>query len=240
MNIRQSSTAAKRLSGIVALALTTGCASIQSEAVRDLITTQGKHISAAKGEASAFVDETRKRTASYRNSLASMDEAFKAVQANEARQALIFSSNQNVSTKTGVDANAAAYMIAALYFADYAGLQKEVKDQFEVDFKALEDLSGRIRGSWTSLEKLHAEIEKYSKQSAIASVDPAFISALLQQTRIDSQDIDRVINASKHVNDVLSKASQIRVTQGQTLDRSEKTLNDLIDLLDRVKKTPAK
>jgi hypothetical protein len=217
-----------------------GCASIQSESVRGLIDFQGKHIRSASDKADDLTKQTKERTDNYRSAVKDLNQALRSVQQDEAKQTLIFSANQNISTKTGVDANAAAYVVAALYFAEYAGLQKEVTDQFESDFKALESLAVKVKQSWVSLLALHVEIENYAKQSGLAGVDPNFISALLNQTKIDSEDIDRVIKSSKQVNALLSKASQLKVLSSDAADRDKKVINDVIDLLDRIKKTPAK
>lgn len=226
--------------GVGILLLLCGCASIQSGAVRNLVTIQSEHVKGANDYAATLVTQTNERTDAYRKAVADLNAAFQNVQQNEAKQALIFSSNQNISTKSGVDAEAAAYMVGALYFADYAGLQTDVKAQFEADFKALETLSRKNRESWASLLKLQTELDKYSKQTGLANVDASFVSALLEQTHIDMEDIDRAIKASKQVNSVLSRAAQLKPLQGQGLERDQATVNDLIDLLGRIKAAPSK
>src|SRR5262249_60126296 len=99
----------------------------------------GREISAGEGEKRAgetdamkgFRTETDERVKALKKAQADLDLALKQQQASEHVHALIFSANQNLSTKSGVDAHAVAYMIGQIYLSEHIGLEQKVRDQFE-------------------------------------------------------------------------------------------------------------
>ena len=86
-----------------------GCASIHSDAVRGLIDIESKKIQEASDKSKDFVTQTDERSNDYQSGLAALDESAKQIHMQEALWSLVFSSNQNVESKSGIDALAVAY-----------------------------------------------------------------------------------------------------------------------------------
>ena len=55
---------------------------------------------------------------------------------------------------------------------DVQGLEKAVWNQFEADFCGLRDTANALNDSWKHTATLHARVNRFAKQSALASVDP--------------------------------------------------------------------
>jgi hypothetical protein len=213
-----------------------GCASIHSDSVRSLIDIEAAKIQEASAKSKEFVGQTDERNKAYQNSLAALDESAKQIHTQEALWSLVFSSNQNVESKAGIDALAVAYLGGVIYLDGRAGLDQAVRDQFAADFTALSDLSKKISDSWSSLADLQAKIQAYSKQTAIASVDPQFVAALLKQGKVDTAEIDKVLSRSKQFNEGLQAFAKTGLLQGTVLQREQQGVGDFIDLLNNVKK----
>lgn len=212
----------------------TGCASIHSEAVRTLIEIEHKKVSDTKVKAKAFREQTDARVSSLETAVDRFDSSLQNLKKEEAKHALVFSSNQNLSTKRGVDAHAVAYLIGRIYVSDQLGLEQQVKDQFTADFAALKKLSKDIDESWTAIEELQGKVLEYSKRSGIASIDPEFVKAVLEEASIDTSSLDEVIKRSKKVNVVLKES--FGTTGGQqTSAPATRTLEDVIDFLEKIR-----
>jgi len=213
-----------------------GCSSIHSASVQSLIDRESEKIKQATEKSKDFATQTEERKKDYQQAISDLDQSAQILHTQEALFSLIFSSHQNVESKSGIDALAVAYLAGVLYLDDQAGLDKAVKDQFAADFAALTDLSKKIADSWNSIGQLQAKVQSYSKQSAIASVDPEFVAALLKQGKVDTSEIDRVLSRSKQLNDGLQQLGKIKALNGSALERGQQSTTDLIDLLNNVKK----
>lgn len=217
--------------------LTTGCAAIQSSAVESLIEKQGQKIETAKKNAGQFKKQNQSRRSAYMKSLADLNTALEQVQTFESLVALIFSSNQNLEGKRGIDAQAVTYLAGTLYWAKQAGLEQEVRDQFEADFAGLDRLAASIESSWVTLDTLNQNLEAYSKKSGfVRNVDPAFFAALFRQTKTDVEGIGTLLKKSQEVNDALKKAARFKpLSSGTSAQAHQQFVSELIDLLERVK-----
>src|SRR5262249_9767711 len=94
-----------------ALLTTAAGSAVPRGAVRQLIAVEGEKIDGATAEMKKFRDATAQRVDALKKAQASLDKSLKQLQASEHVHALIFSSNQNLTTKSGVDAHAVTYMI---------------------------------------------------------------------------------------------------------------------------------
>ncbi len=221
---------------VISLITLAGCTSIHSAAVQELIAIEGRKIDAATAAARQFKEETAKRIEAMKSARADLDAGLKRQRASEHVHTLIFSSNQNVASKAGIDAYAIAYLIGQIYLADGVGLEKRVMDQFDRDFDALAELGTRIDASWASLKKIHAGIAEYSAKSALASVDPALVSAVIEQIPSASEKAETALKAARGLNEVLDRVVMVPALRMGTLDQTRSLTIDLIDLLERVKK----
>src|SRR6266700_3680894 len=141
---------------------TLGCSSIHSKSVRSLITIETAKIEAANQSAASFIKSRQARAQAMTNSLTSLEAAMKGQNTSEMVHALVFSSNQNIASKTGTDAHAVTYLIGKLYLDEQVGLQKEINDQFLADIAAMEQQAVLIQNSWASLKDLNAKVEAFS------------------------------------------------------------------------------
>jgi hypothetical protein len=221
---------------VAAVMTTAACSAVHSDAVRELITLEGQKITGATTEMKKFRAETDERVKALRAAQASLDTALRQQQASEHVHALIFSSNQNLSTKSGVDAHAVTYMIGQIYLSEHIGLEKKVRDQFEEDYRTLTTLTERLATSWQSIQKLHGEVEAFAKKSALASVDAGLLKAVAEQAPGASQQLDAALKQARRVNDVVDKVIGGRVRGGETAQQVRSVTQDLIDLVERVKK----
>src|SRR5579859_4395160 len=88
---------------------TSGCSSIHSKAVRSLIEIQTAKINTANDSAAKLIKSTQLRAQAMTNSLDALNDAMKQQNTSEMVHALVFSANQNVTSKKGVDAHAVTY-----------------------------------------------------------------------------------------------------------------------------------
>lgn len=213
-----------------------GCNSIHSDAVRDLLHQEGMKIDAAQTNIDLFQKETEARIKFLEKARSSLHESFKALQAQEAKHQFVLSSYRNVASKKGEAAYAAAYLVGQMYLADYQGLEKAVWDQFEEDFCGLRDAANALNDSWKQAAALHAQLRRYAGRSALASVDPEFVSALIEQAPGQSDRIMEIVNHSRTVNDALEEVVGSGIVRMRTLQRAQGFTADLVNLLDNLNK----
>ncbi len=213
-----------------------GCHSIHSGAVRDLIQLEGSKIDAAQTNIDLFQKETEARIKFLEQARSSLHESFKSLQMQEAKHQFVLASFRNITTKKGDAAYAAAYLVGQIYMADYQGLEKAVWDQFEEDFCALRDTANALNESWKNTASLHAQLKTFANKSALASVDPEFVTALMGQAPRQSDRIMDILNNSRTVNDALEEVVGARILRARGLQRAQTFTADLVDLLDRLKK----
>ena len=226
-----------RVLTIFSLLLTAaGCHSIHSNSVRDLIQLEGTKIDAAQTNIDVFQKETEARIKFLEQARASLHESFKSLQIQETKHRFVLASFRNVTNKKGEAANAAAYLISLIYMADAQGLEKAVWDQFEEDFCGLRDTANALNDSWKQTAALHAQVQRFAKQSALASVDPEFVASILDQDPGRSEQIMGILNHSRTVNDALEEVVGARLLRIGGLDRAQNFTADLVELLDRLKK----
>ncbi|MDP9132557.1 MAG: hypothetical protein M3M98_05415 [Nitrospirota bacterium] len=214
----------------------TGCHSIHSSAVRDLIQLEGTKIDAAQTNIDLFQKETEARIKFLEQARRSLHESFKALQVQEAKHRFVLASFRNVTNKKGDSAYAAAYLMSLIYMADAQGLEKAVWDQFEEDFCGLRDTANALNDSWKQTATLHAQMQRFAKQSALASVDPEFVASILDQAPGRSEQIMGILNHSRTVNDALEEIVGARILRVDGLARAQTFTADLVELLDRLKK----
>lgn len=213
-----------------------GCHSIHSDAVRELIHLEGTKIDAAQTNIDLFQKETEARIKFLEEARSSLRDSFKSLQMQEAKHHVVLSSYRNVATKKGVDAHAAAYLVGQVYLADNQELEKAVWDQFEEDFCGLRDAANALNDSWKHTAAVHAQLKRYADKSALASVDPEFVAALIDQAPGQSDRIMEIVNHSRTVNDALEEVAGARIIRMRALDRAQTFTADLVDLLDKLKK----
>lgn len=221
---------------LMLLLVATGCHSIHSSSVRDLIQLEGTRIDAAQTNIDLFQTETEARIKFLEQARSSLHESFKSLQIQEAKHRFVLASFRNVTNKKGDAANAAAYLISLIYMTDVQGMEKAVWDQFEEDFCGLRDTANALNDSWKHTATLHAQIQRFAKQSALASVDPEFVASILDQSPRRSEQLMGILNHSRTVNDALEEVVGARILRIGGLARAQNFTADLVELLDRLKK----
>ena len=216
-----------------------GCHSIHSDAVRDLIHLEGTKIDAAQTNIDLFQKETEARIKFLEQARSSLHESFKLLQMQDAKHQFILSSYRNIATKKGEAAYSAAYLVGQIYMADYQGLEKAVWDQFEEDFCGLRDTANALNDSWKQAGTLHAQLKRYANKSALAAMDPEFVSALIEQAPGQSDRIMEIVNHSRTVNDALEEVTGSGIIRMRAMERAHTFTADLVDLLDKLKKEDA-
>lgn len=220
---------------VTLLVAQTGCQAIQSSAVRDLIKREGEKIDAAQTNIHQYHVDTQKRIEYLKSSIADLNTSIKMIQASEAKHTLIVASHQNLLSKKGVDAWSVSYLIGKTYMAEYQGLEQVVMKQFDEDFCALLDAVNRVEDSWGHLAGVHTQIERYSKKSFLASLDPELVGALVERVPGGSERLAQVLHNSRTVNDALQEALTYQFLKTRTLERTRSLTVDLLELLERVK-----
>src|ERR1041385_5091994 len=185
--------AAKSCALLLPVLGTMGCSSVHSKAVRNLIGTEGAKLEIANQTATDFISATKARTGDMKHAVDDLNDAIKQQNTSEMVHALIFSSNQNISSKSNVDAHAVTYLLGKLYLTEQAGLQQEVNAQFQADITALQQQAVRIQQSWASLQSLHQKVKDFANKSALASVDADFLAALAGEIPGASSDLETVL-----------------------------------------------
>lgn len=213
-----------------------GCHSIHSDAVRELLQKEGAKIDAAQTNIDLFQKETEARIKFLEQARSSLHESFKALQAQEAKHHFVLSSYRNIEGKKGEAAYAAGYLVGQMYLVESQGLEKAVWDQFEEDFCGLRETANALNDSWKRIATLQAQLKRYADKSALASIDPEFVSALIDQAPGQSERIIEVLNHSRAVNDALEEVTGSGILRTRTLERTRTFTADLVDLLDKLKK----
>jgi hypothetical protein len=224
------------LSMVMLFLVATGCHSIHSSSVRELIQLEGTKIDAAQTNIDLFQKETEARIKFLEQARASLHESFKSLQTLEAKHRFVLASFRNVTNKKGDAAYAAAYLVSLIYMTDMQGLEKAVWDQFEEDFCGLRDTANALNDSWKHTATLHAQIQRFAKQTALASVDPEFVASVLDQAPGRTEQIMGILNHSRTVNDALEEVVGARILRIGGLARAQNFTADLVELLDRLKK----
>jgi hypothetical protein len=217
------------------LASAVGCNSIHSGAVRDLLQAEGAKIDAAQTNIDLFQKETEARIKFLEQARSSLNESFKSLQMQEAKHQSVLGSFRNITTKKGEAAFAAAYLVGQIYMADF-GMEKAVWNQFEEDFCGLRDTANALNDSWKRTGALHAQMNTFANKSALGSVDPEFVAALIGQAPGQSGRIMEILDHSRTVNDALEEVVGARILRVRALERAHTFTNDLVDLLDKLKK----
>jgi hypothetical protein len=197
---------------------------------------EGTKIDAAQTNIDLFQKETETRIKFLEQARSSLHESFKALQAQEAKHQFVLSSYRNVASKKGEAAYAAAYLVGQMYLADYQGLEKALWDQFEEDFCGLRDTANALNKSWKYVAAIHAQLKRYAEKSDLASVDPEFVSALIEQAPGQSDRILEIVNHSRTVNDALEEVVGSGIVRMRALQRAQGFTADLVNLLDNLKK----
>lgn len=213
-----------------------GCHSIHSDAVRDLIQLEGGKIDAAQTNIDVFQKETEERIKNLEQARSFLHESFKQLQMLEAKQQFVLSSYRKIANKKGEAAYAASYLVALLYLADSHGVEKMVWDQFEEDFCGLRDTAQALNTSWKQVGAIHVQLKQFANKSALASVDPEFLSALVDQAPAQSGRIVEILNNSRTVNDALEEVTGSGIIRMRALERTHTLTADLVELLDKLKK----
>jgi hypothetical protein len=221
--------------GLVLMSLV-GCNSIRSDAVRDLLQKEGTKIDAAQTNIDLFQKETEERIKLLEKARDELNIGFKSLRTQEAKHQFVLSSYRNIATKKGEAAYAAAYLVSQIYLTDYQGLEKAVWEQFEEDFCGLRDTANALNDSWKHTAALHAQLKQYANKSGVASVDPEFVAALIDQAPGQSDRIMEIVNHSRTVNDALEEVVGARIVRIGALQRAHTFTADLVDLLDKLKK----
>src|SRR6185436_7408484 len=93
------------------------CAAINSRSVDKLVEIESRTVESAVKNAETFKKDTSTRVKAYQSALKSLDQAISKQDEIDSTHALIFTSPNHFRGKQGVDAHAAAYMVAEIYLA---------------------------------------------------------------------------------------------------------------------------
>lgn len=212
-----------------------GCHSIHSDAIRDLIQVEGTKIDAAQTNIDLFQKETEARIKFLEQARSSLHESFKSLQLQEAKHQSVLASFRHITTKKGDAAYATAYLVGQIYLADF-GMEKAVWNQFEEDYCGLRDTANALNDSWKHTGALHTQLKTFSNKTALGSIDPEFVAALIGQAPRQSDRILDILDHSRTVNDALEEVVGARILRVRGLDRAHTFTDDLVDLLDKIKK----
>lgn len=215
-----------------------GCQSIQSEAVQKLIERESGKISEANVNVDKIVTATDDRISNLKNAVKALDAAMVNLRRIEAEHALVFSSNQNVTTKKGADAHAVGYLIATIFLAEESGLDAQVKQQFEDDQSALKQAATGLKSSWATLATSHKQLEEYSKKTILSNADPEFIAAVTSEIPGASDKLASVLAEGKKVNEALKTAASASPVGGSQISGAQTAVQDVIDVLTKATAKP--
>lgn len=115
------------LVALLGLLLTaSGCHSIHSGSVRDLIQLEGTKIDAAQTNIDTFQKETEERIKLLEQARAQLHVSFKSLQTMEAKHRFALGAFRNVTNRKGEAAFAAAYLLSLIHMADAQGLTADL------------------------------------------------------------------------------------------------------------------
>jgi phosphoheptose isomerase len=216
-----------------------GCHSIQSDAVRQLIQKEQEKIAETTANSKTIVEATKSRVEAMQKAEGDLDSSLQQLHRIEDVHTLVFSSNQNVISKQGEDAHAVAYFVGRIYLADAMGLDAKVSQQFEADRKALTSTAIAIEQSWKGISEQHQKIVEYSKKSGLSGVDVDLISSVAGQIPGASEEIAKVLERGKQINDALEKAAALSPLAQSEIGQARSLTQEFLDLLSRVKPQPS-
>jgi len=209
------------------------CASVPP-AVKGLVKLQTDKADQTVKDSDKLTSDAQAKAAAFASAVTALDEAMQAVQAEEAKYALLFSANQNLDTKSGVDATAAAYLVAEIYLAEQAGLSSEVKQQFNDSEAALQEIAKSWKTSWLDIQKTQKLLHDYAEGSAIKAIDEEFIKAVADQVPGSSERLDAVLSRMKELRKALDQASNSGLGKVRAVGQVRSATGELVDLLDAV------
>jgi len=231
------------LSATVALAVglaLNACASVPKP-VKSLIQLQSDKADQTVKDADKLLEDAKAKTEAFNSAVAALDEAMQAVQAEEAKYALVFGANQTLESKSGVDATAVAYLIAQIYLAEQAGLSGNVKQQFAESGAALQEIATSWKASWVGIQKSQKLLHDYSEKSSVSAIDAEFVGAVAGQVPGSSERLDAVLARLKDLKKALDQASDSALGKGKAVAQTRSATGELVDLLDAISKSkPAK
>ncbi|MEO5865040.1 MAG: hypothetical protein ABIQ79_08405, partial [Nitrospiraceae bacterium] len=178
---------------------------------------------------------TKEKSLFLEQARSSLHESFKSLQMQEAKHQSVLASFRNITTKKGEAAFATAYLVGQIYMADF-GMEKAVWNQFEEDYCGLRDTANALNDSWKRTGALHAQMKTFANKTVLGSIDPEFVAALIGQAPGQSGRIMEILDHSRTVNDALEEVVGARILRVRGLDRAHTFTNDLVDLLDKLKK----
>lgn len=216
-----------------------GCQAIQSSAVQKLIDQEGVKIKEANANIETIDNDTQTRVKKLSSAVTALDDAMVNLRKIEAEHALVFSSHQNVTTKTGADAHTVGYLIGIIFLAEESGLDAQTKQQFAEDQDALTSTAAALKTSWAQIEKSHGQIADYSKKTIFASVDPILIGEVASEIPGASDKLATVLANGKKVNDALKTAASVSPIGGSQISGAQSAVEDVIDVLTKAAAKPA-
>ena len=149
---------------------------------------------------------------------------------------LVIGSSIGVDSLSGHDAEALGYFGGLTHWAEYGGLDSVIRQQFEDDFNTLEQLSKDMHLSWVAMDSLSSMLETMSQENGfLRSVDPGFLSVLVNQNPALGQEVDAVLQKSAAVNTVLRRASQLDFVDAEAAIRGSTVLGSWIELLGQIR-----
>ena len=210
-----------------------GCTSVP-KSVKSLIDVEAKTAAAAKSAAGRLQGVVQSQATDFDAAFNQLDLSMQSVQTEEAKYAFVFSSNQNLDTKTRIDAAAAAYLIAKIYLTQQDGLSSEVKTQYATSKGALVELSKELEASWTHIARLQQQLKDYSERSAIANVDEEFAEALAGRIPGANDKLDEILAQSKKLKQALDQGATLHLDQLRGVGQVQTATGDLIQLLEKL------
>ncbi|HWE03031.1 MAG TPA: hypothetical protein VG326_11540 [Tepidisphaeraceae bacterium] len=224
---------------LLAASLATGCQSIQSESLRSLIEREDGQIQQARKNMSLLNEATSARIGYWQSAVAALDMALSNLRRIEAQDALISGSQRSFTTKTGADANAVGYLIGEVYLAEQAGLDSQVKQQFDDDAEALKRAASAIIASWEAINKAHIQLVSYSKQTGFSSVDTGLLASLAGEIPGAEETLQSVLADGKKVNDALQTAGATSLVGPVQTSGAQSAFQSLIGVLTNIGATPS-
>ena len=230
--------------GITVLALLTcsgslvACASVP-RAVKGLATMQAETTRQTLKNADLLVSDTEAKVKAFEASLKQLDLGMQAIQAEEAKYALVFSANQNLESKSDVDATAAAYMVTEIYLANQAGLSAGVKEQFAASEAALQTLAKDWKASWQGIQQAQKIIGDYAAGSAVSDIDANFVAAVAREVPGGNERLDTLLNKMTALKQSLDAASAAGLGNVKAVSQARSVTAELVDLFEAVHKSNA-
>jgi len=213
-----------------------GCTTIHSNSVTSLINLEKEKIDSSVKIVDTLPAATDTAINTFKSANTSLDKSLRQLRQAEQIHSLIFSAARAVTTRTGVEAHAATYLIGEIYLSDAAGLEQAVLNQFEKDYATLKDLAKQMASSWKQIQDLQSKLQAFSQESFFATVPAELIKTSVELVPGATDRIDQALKTSKQVNDALAMALKAPILQTPEVRVGKSYLNDYIDLLERIRK----